>query len=111
MGTPTANLSPDDSLVIPKAGVYITQVEIEGRDAKYMGVTNVGCNPTFGGNKTSIESHIIDFNEDIYDCKIRIKFLKRLRDEIPFNSPDSLTAQIEQDKKAAAAYFNINVYK
>ena len=67
----------------------------------YGGVTNVGFNPTFGDNKLSIETFILDFSEDIVGKKIKIRFLQRLRDEKTFGSVRELTDQIALDVQDA----------
>lgn len=98
LGISTANLAPANDF-IPKDGVYATFVSFKGK--LYQSATNVGTNPTFAGNKHSIETHIFDFSEDIYDQNIRLHFVKRLRDEKRFESPDSLVKQIKDDIKKA----------
>lgn len=94
LGFPTANLSLIDELV-PKRGVYVVKVVV--RDRTYNGVTNIGYNPTFGDGAFSVETHILDFNEDLLGQKIRIKFIERLRDEKTFASLEALVSQIKCD--------------
>jgi riboflavin kinase / FMN adenylyltransferase len=98
LGFPTANIVPADELV-PKQGVYVVTVEMD--DKVYGGVTNVGFNPTFGDNKLSIETFILDFSQDIVGKKIKIRFLQRLRDEKTFGSVRELTDQIALDVQDA----------
>ena len=57
----------------------------------------MGKNPTFDAEKRTVESFILDFDRDIYQTEIRIEFLRKLRDEIKFNSPAALQAQIRRD--------------
>lgn len=95
IGFPTANLIPDDGIVLPCEGVYATRVYIRGE--LYRGVTNIGSNPTVGGKKITVETHIIDFSGDIYGEAMTIDFVKRLRDCIKFDSIDGLRAQIADD--------------
>ena len=64
-GYPTANISLKDQIINPKNGIYATRVIIDGK--KYFGATNVGMNPTVNGKDFSIETNILDFDEDIYD--------------------------------------------
>ncbi|EFK07355.1 riboflavin biosynthesis protein RibF [delta proteobacterium NaphS2] len=94
LGYPTANLALIDELV-PKNGVYVVKVLVEGRT--YDGVTNVGYNPTFGDGVFSVETHILNFQENLLGKQIRIKFVERLRDEKTFQSVEDLVAQIERD--------------
>ena len=94
LGFPTANLTPVDEL-IPKKGVYAVKAYIH--DKWYNGVCNIGINPTFGGTSLSIETHILDFSEDIVGKKFTIKFIARLRDEKTYKNKDELAEQIEKD--------------
>jgi len=95
LGFPTANLdiSPED--LCPRHGVYVTQVIYDGKC--YGGVLNIGYNPTFGEEKLSAETHIFDFNQDIYGKPIKINLLRYLRGERKFNGPDELATQISTD--------------
>ncbi len=94
LGYPTANLALIDELV-PKKGVYVVKVLVDG--TKSDGVTNVGYNPTFGDGALSVETHILNFQDDLLGKQIRIKFIERLRDEKTFHSVEDLVAQIERD--------------
>ncbi|QLA16605.1 bifunctional riboflavin kinase/FAD synthetase [Desulfolutivibrio sulfoxidireducens] len=94
LGFPTANLAPTDELV-PKPGVYAVWVEIDARI--YAGVTNIGCNPTFGGGALSVEVHILDFSGDLYGRPIRVHFVQRLRSERKFSGVEELAARIRED--------------
>jgi riboflavin kinase/FMN adenylyltransferase len=102
LGFPTANLKPIDELT-PKPGVYAVKVLIA--DQIYEGVTNIGHNPTFGGHNFTVETHILDFSQDLLGKTIRINFIERLRDEKTFKSVGDLAAQIEQDIIRARAIF------
>lgn len=97
MGIPTANVDYDPKMAIPKSGVYAGITYVDGRRLKC--VINVGNNPTFEASDITIESHILDFNEDIYGKYIRISFALRLRDDKKFSSIDELKKQINQDIK------------
>lgn len=105
IGFPTANLqvNPDD--LVPRIGVYVTQVICDGRC--YGGVLNIGYNPTFSENKLVAETHIFDFDRDIYGRPIRVNLLKFIRDEKKYSGIDELAAQIGRDvveaKKILAA--------
>ena len=99
IGFPTANMKLYEPLkLVPGRGVYVVEVEVLGK--KYRGMTNIGLRPTVGGTTTTIETHILDFDEDIYGLPLRITFLRRLRDEIHFPSLDALKAQLELDRSA-----------
>jgi riboflavin kinase/FMN adenylyltransferase len=71
-------------------------------------VANIGYSPTFSDNEFTVEVHILDFNENIYDQKIRVNFIERIRDEKKFGSIDELKSQIHEDinrgRKILAAY-------
>ena len=96
-GFPTANISIDENIIIPKVGIYATKVYVNG--TIYYGATNVGYNPTVNGNKLSIETNILEFNDDIYGKIITIEFLERIRDEKKFNGIEELKEQLQKDTK------------
>ena len=99
IGFPTANMKLYEPLkLVPGRGVYVVEAEVLGR--KYRGMTNIGQRPTVGGTFTTIETHILDFDEDIYGLPLRITFLRRLRDEVHFPSLEALKAQLEKDREA-----------
>lgn len=97
LGFPTANIKPIINYTIPKSGVYSTETIVNNK--KYLSATSVGYNPTFNENSIKIETHIIDFAENIYDENIELIFVEYLREEIKFNDIDSLVKQIENDIK------------
>ena len=98
LGIPTANLELKDELV-PKSGVYAVWAEYEGN--AYPAVANVGHNPTFGEEALSVEVHICNFTQDIYNQELRIDFVKRLREEKKFSGIDELLTQIHADIQQA----------
>lgn len=99
LGFPTANMKLDEPLkLVPARGVYAVDVEVLGR--QYRGMTNIGMRPTVGGTVPTIETNIFGFDEDIYGLPLRITFLRRIRDEVPFPSLDALHAQLEKDREA-----------
>ena len=101
---PTANIEVKENYkMIPKQGVYIAEAFIQGK--KLMGMMNIGVNPTVNGNKRSIEMHLFKFNADIYDQKITVKILKRIRNEQKFESVMQLQLQLNKDKQQALTYF------
>jgi len=103
LGFPTANLELIDELV-PKVGVYAVKIAVG--DQSLDGVTNIGYNPTFGKGPFSVETHILDFKEDLLGRSIRVKFVKRLRDERPFGSVKDLSDQIGRDVLSARKLFS-----
>lgn len=97
MGFPTANMSLYDPLkMIPGNGVYLVEVETIGRLC--YGMCNIGVRPTVGGNTRTIETHIFDFDEDIYGLDMKISFVSKIRDERRFAGLDELGRQLEQDR-------------
>lgn len=95
IGFPTANIEVDKDTLIPKNGIYATRVHIG--EKVYYGATNIGYNPTVNGEKLSIETNILEFNDDIYGKDIKIEFLERIRDEKKFSSLDDLKGQLKKD--------------
>jgi riboflavin kinase/FMN adenylyltransferase len=94
IGYPTANLDTDWD-IIPKPGVYATRALIDER--RLDSITNIGYRPTFGESKLLIETHLFDFNSDIYGKMLTLDFVDRIRDEKRFESIDALVAQIKRD--------------
>jgi riboflavin kinase/FMN adenylyltransferase len=94
LGFPTANINLHDE-ICPKTGIYAVTVECLGR--KYKGVANIGYSPTFDDHLFTVEVHILDFDERIYDQEIRVNFVKRIRDEKKFASITELADQIKRD--------------
>jgi riboflavin kinase/FMN adenylyltransferase len=103
LGFPTANLELVDELT-PKPGVYVVKVLID--DKSYNGLTNIGYNPTFGNNVFSVETHILDFSEDLVGKSIRVNFIERLRSEKTFKSIEDLANQIKKDTLKARELFS-----
>ncbi len=103
IGFPTANLATDNEL-LPPFGVYATTVTFEG--SVYPSITNIGVRPTVDhSGRVSIETHLFDFDRDIYGATVRLGFVQRLRDERAFESLDALRAQIEADSGRARVLF------
>ncbi len=102
IGFPTANMQLYEPLkLVPANGVYAVEVEVLGE--RRSGICNIGLRPTVGlpGGRT-IETHILDFDQDIYGLDLEIRFRARLRDERRFDSLEALKAQLEADRKMAA---------
>lgn len=95
LGFPTANLLPLASYVMPKDGVYKTEIEIQGE--KYISATNVGANITFGAVNKTIETYIPNFKRDIYGEDVSISFLSFVRDIMMFDNKELLREQMERD--------------
>ena len=101
---PTANLTiPETYKLIPKIGAYIVQATIE--NTLVFGMMNIGFNPTVHGTQKTIEIHFFNFDKNLYDQKIQVQLLQRLRDERKFNSIKDLKKQLDKDKQTALAYF------
>jgi riboflavin kinase/FMN adenylyltransferase len=94
LGFPTANINLTDELN-PKKGVYAVTVEIDKKI--YKGVANIGFSPTFSDHIFTVEVHILDFSQNIYNKKIRVNFVSRLREEKKFNNIEELSKQIGND--------------
>ncbi len=99
IGFPTVNLDYNKQYVIPKGGVYYTMAEY-GNNI-YKAITNIGYNPTVHGGKLSVETYILNFNKQIYGEKVKIYFIKRMRDEVKFNTLEELRKQLIKDKEYA----------
>lgn len=99
IGFPTANIKPDEpDKMIPALGVYEVIVNIDGE--RHQGMMNIGYRPTLeNGQNISLEVHIFNFNRDIYNTRVEISFVRRIRHEKKFNSVDELIIQLEADKK------------
>ena len=98
IGFPTANMHLYEPLkLVPGNGVYAVEVEMLG--AKYKGMCNIGTRPTVGGTTRTIETHILDFEQDIYGLPMRLRFLRRIRDERKFPSLEALRAQLLEDRQ------------
>ena len=95
---PTANLRPDEGEILPEEGVWATSVLLEGKT--YRGLTNVGPRPTVDEDPAiSVETMIIDFDEDLYGKEMTLIFRKRIRSVMKFSSLDALRRQIAEDMK------------
>jgi riboflavin kinase/FMN adenylyltransferase len=103
LGYPTANLATENEL-LPPAGVYATTACVDG--VVHPSITNIGMRPTFGDVTTiTTETHIFDFDRDLYDATVRLSFVQRLRDERAFPDVDALRAQVEADCRSARRLF------
>lgn len=106
LGFPTANVCLDDTTkVMPEDGVYAVKVHLQGCNTTYIGMANLGAQPTFGLEKPVFEVNIFDFDADIYGRILTVEFEYRLRDVCRFGSIDELVAQLNADRDAARAEF------
>lgn len=100
LGFPTANLRIEDEYVIPKPGVYAGYVKVA--DETFKSIVNIGYNPTINTqNNLVVETHILDFDKEIYGEVIHQGFTKRLRDELKFDSVEALIEAMNRDEKKA----------
>ena len=104
IGFPTANMQMYEPLkLVPGNGVYFVKVDTVGRSL--FGMCNIGCRPTVGqGNARTIETNIFGFDEDIYGLDVKVTFVRKIRDEVKFESLDALRRQLEQDRDECLTY-------
>lgn len=95
IGFPTANIEFEKNILLPLRGVYATKVILDGNT--YLGATSVGTNPTVDGKSESVETFILDFDEDIYGKFMDVIFVKRIRKEVKFESKEELRLQLVDD--------------
>ena len=105
IGFPTANIELEEAYkLVPQNGVYIVRVEIDGKTI--YGMMNIGFNPTVQGKQKTIEVHLFDFDADIYNLKIQVAILQRIRSEKKFESVELLKEQLKKDKAFSLHYLN-----
>lgn len=105
IGFPTSNIMIDESMVTPPNGVYITYCIYNG--VRYPSVTNVGIKPTIGTFQKNMETHIFNFDKELYGKMIKVEFIKKTRDEVKFGGIEELSAQIAKDCCEAKAFHQI----
>lgn len=103
MEFPTANLVVENEL-LPRRGVYVTETAVFA--TRFPSITNIGVRPTFGGTTLVVETHLLDVDEDLYDQRLEVRFLARLRDERKFDGMGELADQIARDRAAAHSFFS-----
>ena len=101
---PTANIVPGRH-ILPLKGVYNVYANIEGK--QYKAIANFGDRPTVDGSKLLLETHILDFNKDIYGKELTVEFLTFIRNEKKFDNFNDLTKQIKKDINTAKNYHKI----
>lgn len=101
LGFPTVNLTPSASIILPKNGVYVSRVDLEGNARELFGITNIGMRPTVKADAICAETHIFDFDGDLYGKELRVELLNFLRAEQLFDSIEELREQVQKDIAAA----------
>lgn len=103
---PTANISPDIAFV-PRKGVYFSRTHVLNQS--YFSITNIGVNPTFesADSNLKVETHIFNFDEDIYGQQIKVELDQFHRDEMKFSTVEMLKEQIQKDFEEAKRYYNL----
>ena len=105
IGVPTVNLVAPPHVLVPSYGVYVTRVFLPSGES-YPAVTNVGTRPTVNnGTDVTVEPWLLGFDGDLYGQRVRVEFFKRIRDEIRFDSLDSLRLQIQKDAQFTRDFF------
>lgn len=105
LGFPTANLYvPEPYKIIPGKGVYVVKATFDS--SEIIGITSIGTNPTVNGKEITIETHFLDFDENLYDKPLRLRFLTHIRDEETFPNVQTLTEAIIKDEIFARNYIN-----
>ncbi len=104
INSPTINITLPKDKILPLNGVYVTKISLNNKN--YKAITNIGIRPTIADdNHISIETNILDFNEDIYEGNLKINFLSFVRNEIKFKNLEELSKQIQKDKAYAYEFF------
>ncbi len=100
LGFPTANMKFPENCVLPRKGVYVSDTEIDG--FRFRSITNIGTRPTLTDDEEAVvETHIIDFDEDVYGCEATVSLLKFLRPEQKFDSVDELISTVNMNIETA----------
>lgn len=99
MGFPTANLQTAEGLLIPADGVYAVKVKVCDTGKWLPAMTNIGTRPTFHGTARTLETHIFDFDRDIYGAPMTVGFIKRIRGERMFDGEHALAEQLKKDEQ------------
>ncbi len=104
LDAPTINMVFGEGVLIPRRGVYATKVILS--DGEHIAVTNIGVRPTFGGDKVTVETNILDYEADLYGQRVCVEFHSFIRPELKFESPEALMAQIKRDSQTARGFFD-----
>jgi riboflavin kinase/FMN adenylyltransferase len=110
IGFPTANIQlPHPRKLVPGRGVYLVEASVAG--SRIYGIMNIGVRPTVSaGLNQVLEVHLLDFDREIYGERLTVTFLRRLRDEKKFDSLETLTAQLQQDRDEARRLIAARVF-
>ena len=95
LGFPTANLAPPQGMAVPGDGIYAAFAHLEGK--RLMTAVSIGTRPTFGGHDSVVEAFILDFDGNLYGKSLRLEFVRRLRDQVKFDSVEALLEQVDRD--------------
>lgn len=102
LGFPTANIHiPENYKLIPADGVYAIHLRWNGR--QYNGMLNIGQRPTVGGRQRTVEAHVFELEENLYNTELTVFLIKQIRTELKFDSLDELKMQLARDKESAIA--------
>lgn len=102
MEYPTANLAPPEDILVPANGVYAVKVVINNHT--YNGMMSIGTNPTFPPKNFSLEVHVFDFDGNLVGEELEVRFIKKLRLEIRFDSREDLMEQLRRDEEIARKF-------
>ena len=105
LGFPTANIALSPERAMLTNGAYAVRVRFDGRDR--FGIASIGCHPTFGGEERQLEIHLLDFAGDLYEVRMTVQFIARLREEKKFPSAQVLQRQLCADEAAARKIFHL----
>lgn len=103
LDAPTINMLIPEGVLVPKLGVYAAKAHLA--DGEHLAVTNIGCRPTFGGDRITVETNILDYRRDLYGERVCIEFCSYIRPERKFDLPELLMEQIRQDIEKTRSYF------
>ena len=104
MGFATVNIYPSPEKLLPPYGVYASKVIVDGRE--YYAITNIGVRPTFNDSpRVSVETHLLNHDEDLYGREIRVELMHFERPEIRFDTVDKLASQVEADIEFTKTFF------
>ena len=102
LGFPTANVATSSDRLLPPAGIYATEVEVEGLEGRWMGASYIGNKPTFPGDDLVLETFVLDAPEpfDLYDREMSVDFVAKIRGDVAFDSAQALVEQMHRDVDA-----------
>lgn len=101
LGFPTINIPLVENI---EEGIYVSHITIAG--TQYNALTFIGSAKTFGETETFAETYVFDFDKDVYGETVTVSLLKKLRDNVKFDSAEALITQMEEDKKQAIEFFS-----